>query len=86
MAENDAAMSEEDKMAAEWAAALNESKPAGEGGSEEVADSAPRPGSGVQAVRAASLQRRIMSAAGAARREDNHQAICDRPARRGKGR
>ena len=29
MAENDAAMSEEDKMAAEWAAALSESKPAG---------------------------------------------------------
>ena len=29
MAENDAVMSEEDKMAAEWAAALSESKPAG---------------------------------------------------------
>ncbi len=29
MAENDAAMSEEDKMAAEWAAALSESKPSG---------------------------------------------------------
>ena len=29
MAETDAAMSEEDKMAAEWAAALSESKPAG---------------------------------------------------------
>ncbi len=29
MATNDAAMSEEDKMAAEWAAALSESKPAG---------------------------------------------------------
>lgn len=34
MAEPENAMSEEDKMAAEWAAALNESKPAGEGAAE----------------------------------------------------
>jgi flagellar motor switch protein FliN len=36
MSENDAGMSEEDKMAAEWAAALAESKPAGNEVASEV--------------------------------------------------
>ena len=37
MSENDSAMSEEDKMAAEWAAALEESKPSGNEVASEVA-------------------------------------------------
>jgi flagellar motor switch protein FliN len=43
MAEETEGMSEEDKMAAEWAAALAESKPEGGGGGSEVADEVSAP-------------------------------------------